>query len=106
MRAGRLRHRVTIQSKSVTRDAYGGEVITWQDDVTVWGSVEPLRGREYIEGKQEQADVTHKIFLRYRSGITPTSRLQHDSRNFEVVDVINKRERKREIEARRGGSAG
>jgi head-tail adaptor len=29
MRAGRLRHRVVIQRKTVTQNAFGEEVITW-----------------------------------------------------------------------------
>ena len=44
--AGRLKDRVTIHSRSVTRDAYCAEVITWATLATVWASVESISGRE------------------------------------------------------------
>ena len=94
MRAGRLRHRVTIQEKSVSQNSFGEEVITWTDVKTVWASIEPLRGREYIELRQAQADVTTRIRMRHwpgnsqASGITPSMRLAHGSRVFEIVAPV------------------
>ena len=98
MRAGKLRHRVVIQEKVVARDGYGEEDVTWSEVDTVWGSVEPLRGREYLEGRQEQADVSHRIRMRYQGSITPTMRVLYPqkgvgSRVFEVLSVLNPVER-------------
>ena len=73
MRAGRLNRRVLFQSKptpTVPRDAFGGENLGWVDGVTVWGSVEPLQGREFIEGKQQDFEMTTRIRIRYRTDIT------------------------------------
>ena len=39
MQAGRLRHRITVQKKSVTRDGFGAEVISWTKHVDAWGSI-------------------------------------------------------------------
>ena len=75
MRAGALRHRVTLKTKSVSRDTFGEEDVTWTTTATVWGSVEPLRGREYMEAKQGQADVSHRVIVRYRASVVPTMRL-------------------------------
>lgn len=99
MRAGQLRHVVTIQQKSVSQDAYGEETITWSDVATVRAGIFPKRGREYIESKQEQADITHRILLRYRSGITPSMRIVYGSRVFEIVaPPINPAERDIQLE--------
>ena len=54
MRAGRLRHRLVLQSKSEARDAYGGAIITWSTQDTVWGAIEPLSGNEYFAQDQIQ----------------------------------------------------
>lgn len=98
MEAGRLRHRVTIQSKSVSRNTFGEEEITWEDVATVWGSVEPLRGREFMEGRQIQAEITHRIRVRYYpDGIEPEYRVVYDSRYFDVMAVIEVEERHREM---------
>lgn len=97
MQAGKLRHRVTIQEKSVTRDSFGAEVITWVEFAEVWGSVEPLRGREFIEGRQMAASVDHRVRIRQRSGISPEMRVSYDSRVFEIRAVLHVNEAQREM---------
>lgn len=99
MRAGFLRHRLALKTKSVTRDSFGEEDVTWVTAATVWGSVEPLRGREYMEAKQGQADVSHRVVIRYRTGVVPTMRVYlEDGRGFEVDSVINRLERDEMLE--------
>ena len=99
MRAGALRHRVTLKSKTVSRDTFGEEDITWATVATVWGSVEPLRGREYMEAKQGQADVSHRVVIRYRTGVVPTMRVYlEDGRALEIDGVINRLERDEQLE--------
>lgn len=78
MRAGRLRHRLTFQDKAVSRDAYGEEDIVWTDVFTVWGSVEPIMGREYLDQRQMQAETTHRIRIRYHDQIKPSMRVTYD----------------------------
>jgi len=60
MEAGRLRHRVTIEEKVESRDAYGGERETWVEYAEVWAEKSPLVGREYLEARQMMAEVTTK----------------------------------------------
>ena len=84
MRAGKLRQRVTIQDKSVSQNTYGEEVITYVDWATVWAAVEPLRGREFLEGRQITAEVSTRIRIRYRSGISPEMRVKFGSKVYDV----------------------
>lgn len=97
MRAGTLRQRVTLQSKSATQNTFGEEVITYTDWATVWGSVEPLRGREFLEGKQITAEVSTRIRIRYRSGILPEWRVVFGSVIYDIHSIIHLKEREREI---------
>lgn len=97
MRAGTLRQRVTIQDKSVVRDTYGAETITWTEVATVWAAVEPLQGREYLEARQTTAEVSTRIRIRYRSGITPEMRVEFGTRVYEILAVIDVKELDREI---------
>lgn len=94
MQAGTLRHRLILQHASETQDAYGETLKTWGTLATVWGSVEPLRMREYLEAQQTQAQGTHRITVRYREGLTPLHRVLHRERVFEVVAVLNPEERR------------
>jgi SPP1 family predicted phage head-tail adaptor len=102
MEAGRLRQRVTIQYKVVVKDTYGQETITWTELAEVWASVEPLTGREYMEGRQEAAEVSTRIRVRYRSGIEPEMRVvcptSYGSVTYNVLAVLHQETRKREIQ--------
>lgn len=98
LHAGKFRHRVTIKEKSVTRNTYGEETVTWVEIGTYWGSVEPIRGREFVEMRQAQAEITTRIRIRYISGITPAMKAFYDSREYDIMDVIHVEERQREIQ--------
>ncbi len=96
MRAGDLRHRVTIQQKSVTRDTYGAEVVSWTDVVTVWAEITDLSGREYFDAQKVNAEVNTKVRIRHRTDLVPTMRVVEGSRTLEVLAVIDTDGRKRE----------
>jgi SPP1 family predicted phage head-tail adaptor len=85
---------VVIKEKVVSRDTYGEEDVTWTDVATVWADVQPVRGREYLEMDQSQADVTHRVYLRWRSGIEPTMRLVFEGRVLQIESVIRPGERR------------
>ena len=73
-----LRHRVTIQEPVETQNTYGEPEIRWQNIATaVQCSIEPLRGREFFAARQENADVTVKIGMRYRKGISVKQKIIH-----------------------------
>lgn len=89
MRSGTLRHRIEIQGESVTRDSYGGETKSWTTSATVWASINPLSGRERLAAQQVNAETTHKITMRYHSGLTPENRIKFGSRIFDIEEILN-----------------
>lgn len=91
MRAGRLRHRITIQEKTSAQNTYG-EHLTWTDVCTVWASIEPLYGQEFMTADREGASVTTRIVMRYRSGIAPSMRVTEGSHTWDIQSIINLRE--------------
>lgn len=101
MRAGELRHRVTIQylppEDQRARDPFGSVIEEWIDYATVWAAVEPLSGREYFSAQQMNAEVTTNIRIRYLSGVTPSMRVKWGERLYNIQSVINVRERNREL---------
>lgn len=99
MRAGWLRHRVEILAKESSRDSFGAEVIAWVTVATVWASVEPLRGREYIEARQGQVEVSHRVVMRHWLEVGPEMRLRLEGgRVLEIESVINPLERNERLE--------
>ena len=79
---GRLRHSVTLQKKSVTRDAMGGEVVTWADQANVYAAIEPLRGQELMAAQQMQAKTGLRVRIDYRADITAEWRVKFGARIF------------------------
>lgn len=99
MQAGRLRRRLDFESPATTKDSFG-EVAEapWALETTLWGSIEPLIGRELLQAQQVQAAVTHRVRVRYDSTIGPDMRIAYGSRSFEILAVMNPEERNRELE--------
>jgi SPP1 family predicted phage head-tail adaptor len=98
MRAGPLRHRIAIERVTETRDTDGSAIETWSTYATVQASIEPISGREYFAAQSTQADLTHRIVMRYLSGIIPKMRVKYRSRIFDILSVINVEERNRELQ--------
>lgn len=92
-----LRHKITLQTATETRDTDGSIINTWADTATVRAAVEPLVGREYWAAQQVNAERTVKFHIWYRSGVTPKMRVSYDSRTFDIKSVINVNERNREL---------
>ena len=74
----------------------------WQLVAVRWGSIEPLTARElFLLGNQVQADVTHRIRLRYYPGFTMKCRLAwfdpnlNTTRYFNLHSVLDLEERHR-----------
>lgn len=91
MRAGRIRHRITIQQATEIRDALGGVTQTWTDLRTVWAAVEPARGSERFALAQAKAGVDSKIVLRgpVAKDVTPKMRILFGARIFDIEAVID-----------------
>ena len=99
MRAGKLRHRLIVQQlqDTETLDSVGQPVQTWRTFGHMWGSVEPLSGRELYNAAQIQPDVTHKVTMRYRAGIAAKMRIQHKARTLDILSVTDTDEREIEL---------
>lgn len=80
MRAGRLRHRLTVQSISQSQDLVTGEIVQgWTDTgLKIWGSIEPLSVREFIEAKAAQGEVSARVLTRWNDGIDESMRLVNE----------------------------
>lgn len=103
MRAGQLRHRVTIQTLTVSQDGYGEPTETWSNTATVWGEVRPLiaQTREALTqaSGQRVARQTFNVRLRWREGIAPaTTRVLWDDQVLDVEAVMDPDGRRRELD--------
>lgn len=96
---GDMRHRITIQQRTETRDALGASVFTWSTLATVWAEVGGAFGSErFTSGvDQEVAQVTHRIRVRYRDDVTPLNRVLYGSKVLDIETAIDPDGRRREL---------
>lgn len=97
MRAGTLRKRVELQTPTERRNEYGEPEFIWNTSATRWVGIESVDGRESFENNKVGGMVTHKITMRYESGVTPKMRFLFGSRVFNIGSVINMNERNKEL---------
>lgn len=73
---GAFRERLTLQAPAQgAADARGHGPDTFVHMATVWGSAEPLRGREFFAAGQQQAQAEVRFRIRYRADVLPTWRV-------------------------------
>ncbi len=94
---GEMRQRIALQAKTVTKSE-GILQESWTTVAKLWAAVADISGREYFQAQAVQSEVTTRIKIRYRTGITPSMRVLYDSRVFAILSVIDKDERHRVIE--------
>lgn len=94
MRAGPLRHIVTLQRPVNTQTASGSVRDDFEDWlVDIAASVEEVSGRESWVAEQVAAEVDARIRIRYREGVTAQMRVVHKIQpgsptGIDVYDIV------------------
>lgn len=89
MRAGRLRHRVTIQKPTEGTPSASGETVdTWSDVATVHASVIMQAARESSQAAQVESEGTVEVIVRYRPDLTSEKRFKFGDRLLYIDSVI------------------
>lgn len=106
MKAGDLRHRVTIQSRVENRGAAGGIDYGWQNFATIWAAIEPARAFRTFGAAQEQESFDTLIRIRYLSGVRSSMRVlweppdaasPPETKTYEITGVRTRDERRGEM---------
>ncbi len=95
MQAGKLRHRVAIQSFTSGADATGQVINSFSTLVTVWARVSPKSGTETTN---EGTSSVHRMFdvtIRYTGDLKPTYKLIFKTRTLNIKSVVDIDERAR-----------
>jgi len=97
VKAGRLRHKVTFHQYFETQDTTGHAIKTYTPLATRSVSIEPLSGRELEVARQVNAEITHKVEMRYLANLSPRLRFLFGSRVFEILSILNIEEKKKQL---------
>jgi len=99
MNPGRLRHKINIEQELTTQNTYGEPTQEWVPFLSgLYCSIEPIRGKEYFASDMTQAEVSHRVRMRFVSGIHPKQRIKYCNRYFDILDVINVLEKNKDLE--------
>ena len=97
MRAGKLDQRVTIQTKTITRDDYGDPVETWADTKTIWAEAITGGGGEFYAAQKLYAETKVVFRVRYDSSFVVTQRVKWLSRYYQIISIEHKSGAYREL---------
>ena len=90
MRAGLMRHRITIKQPSVGRDETTGDSIeTYTDLSTVWANVGFASGRERWANEHTITNYDAVVSVRYLSTIKEDMQIHYDGRILEIKSIID-----------------
>jgi len=108
LNAGQRNKIITIQTKTMSTDDYGGQVETWADFTKVWAAVWPLKGRELFAAQAAKSETTVRFNIRWIAGLSESMRIVYNGKNYDITGLINIGERNVEydIMAKTGLSEG
>ena len=95
MRAGPLNKVVDIQQYTTLTDAYGEEVVSYVQLKNTRASIKPITGTETFIDARLLNEVSHSVEIRYDSllNLNPKDRIVYDTRNFDIINVLNMNEK-------------
>ena len=88
--SGTLDTQAVIQTPTTSVNGIGEPTLSWSTFATRWIGIMPLSGSERVANLVNQGTVTHRVRMRYTTGLKPNMRLVADSRTFEITSVIEK----------------
>lgn len=98
MNPGRLRIKAEIQTINNAQDDFGQPILEGVKFKDVYCSITPINGKESFLSNKDFAKTTHKIKIRYISGVNASMRLKWGVRIFDFTRVRDIGERTKEIE--------
>lgn len=90
MRAGQLRHLVSVQRTTESRSASGAVTNSWATLYSnVHARVNELSGLELIRAQRFDADVLYEVSMRYVADLRPKDRVIYGNDTLEIAAAIN-----------------
>ena len=96
MNPGKMDRRVTIQARTLTKDAAGGRVETWADAFDCWAEIVTSKATESVTADADRASEDRQFRIRHKSGIASgTHRLLYQLRFYDITGIIEEGRRDR-----------
>lgn len=98
MNPGKMNRRINIMKYESVSDGGGGyeEILTLVKKV--WANIRPASGREFNLAKQAQAEITHKVTIRYTEEVNRSQVISFNNKIYDIQYLININEENRFLE--------
>jgi len=90
LKAGIMDQKAEIQTPTEGVNSIGEPTFTYSAFATRWMALLPLSGAERIASLQNEGTVTHRVRMRYTTGLKPKMRLVSEGRTFEIDSVVER----------------
>jgi SPP1 family predicted phage head-tail adaptor len=88
MNPGRMDRRITVQVRTLTKDAAGGRVETWADSFKCWAEVVKQTASEGITADADRSTDERQFRIRYRANIASgTHRILYQLRFYNIEGI-------------------
>ena len=85
MRAGKIRHRITVYKKTSGRSPTGAVLpLTWTAWIVLWASFESLSVKDILTAQAAGSEVEARCMLRYRNDIDSTMQIEHRGKRYDI----------------------
>lgn len=88
VRAGQLRHYITIQKPGSGVDSWGQPLDAWVDHASVWAYIRHLSGSESIKADVPTSIVKASIRIRWRTDVDAGMRVAHGATVYEIEAIL------------------
>lgn len=87
LQSGHFDQRVTLLSRTTSKDAVGQDSITWVEVATVWARRINQRSAEALAAAQVGDDDVVELHIRYRADVRTTWRLELGGQGYDIISV-------------------
>ena len=84
---GELRAEIVLEACTTEPDGFGGFSEVWAETATLFARIEPVSATSVFGAEQTLETTTHRITMRYRTGVASGMRFVKGTRLFEIVTV-------------------
>lgn len=87
MKAGDLKHKITIQRPTYSTDSRGNRRATWAPVSTCMAQITDVSGRDFFAAQAHQAQDIVTFGLRWLDGIDTECQVLHDGRVYHIEQI-------------------
>jgi SPP1 family predicted phage head-tail adaptor len=87
--SSQLNRKIAIQSRTVTKDAYGQQSTSWTTISTPFACIRPLSGNELVVAQAVNAEVQVEFRIRYRSSVLAANRIVYAGKYYDIKSVLD-----------------